>query len=58
MSSRQLHSEGDSDGLSLPATTRKGRGKKTSDQPGMEQQQQEQLQQQPVVHVQMSSMCT
>ena len=43
MSFRQLHSNSDSDGLSLPPTTRKGRGKK-SNQPEMEQQQ-DQLQQ-------------
>ena len=38
MSSRQLHSKGGSDGLSLPATTRKGRSKQ-SNQQEMEQQQ-------------------
>ena len=38
MSSRQLRSKGESDGLSLLATTRKGIGKKSSDQPEMEQQ--------------------
>ena len=38
MSSRQLCSHSDSDGLSLPPTSRKGRGKK-SNQPEMEQQQ-------------------
>ena len=42
MSSRQLCSNGDSDGLSLPPATRKGRGKK-SNQTEMEQQ--DQLQQ-------------
>ena len=36
MSSRQLHSHGESDGLSLPERTRKG--KKSSDQPEMDQQ--------------------
>ena len=36
MSSRQLHSHGESDGLSLPERTRKS--KKSSDQPEMEQQ--------------------
>ena len=35
MSSRQLHSHGESDGLSLPERTRKG--KKSSDQQEMEQ---------------------
>ena len=35
MSSRQLHSRGESDGLSLPEKTRKG--KKSSDQQEMEQ---------------------
>ena len=44
MSSRQLRSNGESDGLSLPPTTRKGRGKKSSNQSEMEQQQ-DQLQQ-------------
>ena len=43
MSSWQLHSKGESDGLSLPVTTRKGRGK-SSNQSEMEQQQ-NQLQQ-------------
>ena len=38
MSSRQLHSNGDSDGLNQPPTTRKGKGKKST-QPTMEQQQ-------------------
>ena len=36
MSSRQLHSQGESDGLSLPERTRKR--KKSSDQPDMDQQ--------------------
>ena len=36
MSSRQLHSHGESDGLSLPERTRKS--KKSSDQPEMDQQ--------------------
>ena len=36
MSSRQLHSHGESDGLSLPERTRKS--KKSSDQPDMDQQ--------------------
>ena len=36
MSSRQLHSHGESDGLSLPERTKKG--KKSSDQPEMDQQ--------------------
>ena len=39
MSSRQLHSKGESGGLSLPAVTRKGRGKKATNQSEMEQQQ-------------------
>ena len=43
MSSRQLRSKGESVGLSLPAATRKGRGKKSSNQPEMEQQQPDQL---------------
>ena len=43
MSSRQLCSNDDSDGLSLPPATRKGKGKKST-QPTMEQQQ-DQLQQ-------------
>ena len=43
MSSRQLCSKGDSDGLSLPPATRKGKGKKST-QATMEQQQ-DQLQQ-------------
>ena len=43
MSSRQLCSNSDSDGLSLPLATRKGKGKKST-QPTMEQQQ-DQLQQ-------------
>ena len=38
MSSRQLHSNGDSDALSLPTTTRKSKGRKST-QPRMEQQQ-------------------
>ena len=49
MSSRQLCSNGDSDGLSLPPTTRKGKGKKST-QPPMEQQQ-DQLQQQATVQL-------
>ena len=49
MSSRQLHSNGDSDRLSLPPTTRKGKGKKPT-QPAMEQQQ-DQLQQQATVQL-------
>ena len=44
MSSRQLRSKGESDGLSLP-------GKKSSNQPEMEQQQQDQLQQRPTVQI-------
>ena len=40
MSSRQLRSNGDSDGISLPPTARKSRGKK-SNQPEVEQQQDE-----------------
>ena len=36
MSSRQLHSHGESDGLSLPERT--GKSKKSSDQPEMDQQ--------------------
>ena len=48
MSSRQLQSKGESDGLSLPAATRKGRGKKSSNQLDMEQQQ-DQLQQSATV---------
>ena len=44
MSSRQLRSNSESDGLSLPATTRKGRGKKSSNKSEIEQQQQDQLQ--------------
>ena len=51
MSSRQLHSKVESDGLSLPATTRKGRGKKSSNQPEMEQQQPDQLQQHATVQI-------
>ena len=51
MSSRQLHSKDESDGLSLPAVTRKNRGKKTSDQPEVEQQQQDQLQQHATVKI-------
>ena len=51
MSSRQLWSKGESDGLSLPAPTRKGRGKKLSNQPVMEQQQQDQLQQHATVQI-------
>ena len=43
MSSRQLHSKGESDGLSIPATTRKGRGKQSNQQEI--EQQQDQLQQ-------------
>ena len=43
MSSKQLCSKGKSDGLSLPAATRKGRGKQSNHQE-MEQQQ-DQLQQ-------------
>ena len=43
MSSRQLCSDGDSDGLSQPPATRKSKGKKST-QPTMEQQQ-DQLQQ-------------
>ena len=49
MSFRQLHSNGDSDRLSLPPTTRKGRGKKST-QPALEQQQ-DQLQQQATVQL-------
>ena len=51
MSSRQLCSKGESDGLSLPAVTRKGRGKKSSNQSDMEQQQQDQLQQHATVQM-------
>ena len=51
MSSRQLCSNGDSDRLSLPAATRKGRGKKSSNQPEMEQQQPDQLQQHATVQI-------
>ena len=36
---KQLHSKGESDRLSLPAVTRRGRCKKSSNQPEMEQQQ-------------------
>ena len=43
MSSRQLRSNGDSNGPSLPPAIRKGKGKKST-QPTMEQQQ-DQLQQ-------------
>ena len=50
MSFRQLHSKGESDGLSLPATTRKDRGKKSSNKPEMEQQQ-DQLQQHATVQI-------
>ena len=42
MSSRQLCSKGESDGLSLPDATRKGRGKQSNQQ---EMKQQDQLQQ-------------
>ena len=49
MSSRQLCSKGESDALSLPAATRKGRGKQ-SNQQEMEQQQ-DQLQQQATVQI-------
>ena len=51
MSSRQLCSKGELDGLSLPATTRKGKGKKSSNQPEMEQQQPDQLQQHETVQI-------
>ena len=51
MSSRQLHSNGDLDGLSLPPTTGKSKGKgKKLNQPEMEQQQ-DQLQQQATVQI-------
>ena len=36
MSSRQLRSKGESDGQSLPAVTRKSRGKKSTDKSEME----------------------
>ena len=49
MPSRQLHSKGESDGLSLPAPTRKGKGKQ-SNQQEMEQQQ-DQLQQRATVQI-------
>ena len=53
MSSRQLQSKGESDGLSLPAVTRKGkgRGKETQNQLEMDQQQQDQLQQHATVQL-------
>ena len=51
MSSRQLYSKGESDRLSLPAVTRKGRGKKSPNQPEVEQQQQDQLQQHATVQI-------
>ena len=52
MSARQLHSKGQSDRLSLPYTTNKGKEKgKKSNQMEMEQQQHEQLQQQPTVQL-------
>ena len=49
ISSRQLCSNSDSDGLSVPPTTRKCRGKK-SNQQEMEQQQ-DQLQQQATLQI-------
>ena len=49
MSSRPLCSE--SDGLSLPAVTRKGRIKKSSNQSEMEQQEQNQFQQHATVQI-------
>ena len=51
MSSRQLCSKGESNGLSLPAATRKGRVKISSNKPEIEQQQQDQLQQHATVQI-------